>query len=310
MTDLTDINPSEVLTRIETSDLSLWSDQRKDEFCNTFADRITVARHLLVTTAEKVATAAERRHFISGKHHRAIFKDLGVMEDRRYHNLGQQFQQFHPASEYHRGEYTVGGRTLASLELIAKTRSKDILDNLPALSAVVKVIDADTARKIDRKDRLEAEGEKLREQLDEICGVIQMSEVDQNMTVGAFRAMVSDREANRVRTIERMNTISGEARKLEEEIARALYAGLPGLSEAIIEVVREHIEQSIALEATGRRVAEYVKFGDSDAAVELLRHFEKDEVTVSAKVADRFRDALEKLKVAKGRKKKAAELRA
>jgi hypothetical protein len=59
----------------------------------------------------------------------------------------------------------------------------------------------------------------------------------------------------------------------------------------------------------GRRVSEHVKFGNSQAAVELLRTFEKDEVTISEDVAARFRTALEQLKVKKPAKASKRELR-
>jgi hypothetical protein len=169
---------------------------------------------------------------------------------------------------------------------------------LPPISKVVAIIDAETAKKIDRKDKLQAEGEKLRLTLDEVCGVIRMSDDQyQDMTVRQFRAMVIERDTRRQDLIERMNKIAIEGQKLEEEIAKTLFAGLPGISEAVVEVIRNHIEKAIALDTVNRRVAEQVKFGDSSAAVELLRRFEKDEVEVSEKVGASFKAALEALKV-------------
>jgi hypothetical protein len=130
------------------------------------------------------------------------------------------------------------------------------------------------------------------------------------MTIGEFLANVKTRENERQRLIRRMNDIADEGRRLEAEISKTLFAGLPGLSEAVIDVIRNHVEQAIAFDATCRRVEEQVKFGNSAAAVELLRHFEKDELKVSEDVKARFDAALEALKVtSKSKAKKAKALK-
>jgi tripartite-type tricarboxylate transporter receptor subunit TctC len=120
--------------------------------------------------------------------------------------------------------------------------------------------------------------------------------------------MVREREEERQKLIKRMNTLASEGRRLESEISKTLFAGLPGLSDAVVAVIRNHVEQALAFESTGRRVEEQVKFGNSTAAVELLRHFESDEVKVSDQVKAQFDEALNKLKVAaKAPKKKASK---
>lgn len=314
--DLTDIDPKGVLARVEGSDLASWSDDRRNEFCQTFDNRVRVARYILVQTSRHFMEAAERRHFISAKHHRAIIKGFPHNEHDRadaVHGLLSRMVQWdpHPNRNYHDPK-TVGGREPEHLDLIAAERSKELLASLPPITKAVAILDAETAKKMDRRDKLQADGEKLREKLDEVCGVINMSDDQwQKMTVLEFRTMVKDRDAERQKLIGRMNAIAKEGQKLEEEIAKALYAGLPGISEAVVDVIRTHIEQAFALDSMTRRVAEQVKFGDSAAAVEMLRHFEKDEIEVSSKVKEQFAAALEKLKLSVKKKSRTAkELRA
>ncbi len=307
--DIADTDQKGLLAQVESNtEIANWSESRQNEFVSTFQQRSRVTRYILLETAEKIWEVALRRHFISAKHYRFIVK--GLVPHRESYNQRTNFndlkqQLFDNAS--HR-PYSVGGRDPQSLDLIADQRSKKILANLPPLSKAVAVVDIETSRKIDRKAKLETEGETLREKLEEVCGTISLSAQDPKMTIGTFLAMVQERENERQRLIKRMNVIAIEGQQLESDIGKALFAGLPGLSDAVVDVIRNHVEQALAFEETGRRVEEQVKFGNSSAAVELLRHFEKDELKVSDQVKAQFDAALEKLKVAaKAPKKKATK---
>lgn len=322
MSDLTDLQPSTMLAEVDDAVIATWSEQKRSDFCQTFEQRTLAARYILIETAKQITDAACRRHFISEKHYRDITKGFPHPEADRSFRHNYSIEQFfshlvrsderRPFHSYHT-PLTIGGREPAQLDMIAKDRAKLILQALPPISKVVAVIDAETAKKLDRKDKLQADGEKLRLQLDGVCGVIRMSDDEyQEMTVRQFRDLVMERDNRRKDLIERMNRLTDEGQRLEEEIAKTLYAGLPGVSEAVVEVIRNHIEQAISLETVNRRVAEQVKFGDSAAAVELLRRFEKDEVEVSDKVSASFKAALEALKISVKTKKpkaKKSELR-
>jgi hypothetical protein len=298
------LDQTDILAKVEdNTDIANWSEARQNEFVGTFHQRSRVTRYILIKTANRVWELALKRHFISSKHTRSITK--GLLELRDHWALPSNFDaligSLHDKNErnlYHHPTL-VGGREVAGLNLIADERAKQILANLPPLSKAVEIIDVETSRKIDRKLKIEAEGETLREKLEEVCGVVSLSDQDPEMKIGAFLAMVQDREDQRQRLIKRMNALAIEGQRLESEISKTLFAGLPGLSDAVVEVIRNHVEQSIAFEQTGRRVEEQVKFGQSAAAVELLRHFEKDEVKVSDGVKEQFAAALEKLKVSK-----------
>jgi hypothetical protein len=98
--------------------------------------------------------------------------------------------------------------------------------------------------------------------------------------------------------IAKLDEIGKEGQSLDSRINKFLYNGLPGLSDAVIRVVIEYIERYTGFSALNRRVAEQVKFGDSEAAMEMLRTFEKDEVKVSSDIQGQFDAALDALKVA------------
>jgi len=73
---------------------------------------------------------------------------------------------------------------------------------------------------------------------------------------------------------------------------------LPGLSEAVVKLITQYTDKATAFSALNRRVAEQVQFGDSEAALSMLKSFEKDEATVSSEVREQFDQALEALKAA------------
>lgn len=304
MTDLAEIDPKEALVTMETETLSLWSDEKKAEYCRLLIDRTRVARYILITTAALVTEKAESKRFISKKHYKDIGKGF-VSADHDGHVL----RVFHTHSLLDKNPHsaTVGGRSVESLHAIAADRAETILKSLPPLKKAVEIIDVETANKIRRKEKILEEGQGYKDELDEVCGTVHMSTLDQDMTIGAFRKMVSDRETRRLALVRKLNALVDESRALEEAITKALYAGLPGLSDAVIEVVRSYIEQALALEETNRRIEEQVRFGDSAAALAVLRQFEQDEAKISTAVANKFKDALEQLKlsVSKGRQGKA-----
>lgn len=309
MSDLTDFQPSTLLAEVDDAVIATWSEQKRADFCQTFEQRTIAARYILIETAKQITDSAERRHFISAKHYRDIVKGFPHPDrDRSFRNdyfIQHFFSNLRHASVGN-SRHAIGDRDPSQLNMIAKERAKQVLQALPPIAKVVAIIDAETARKLDRKDKLQADGEKLRLRLDDVCGVIRMSDDEyQDMTVRQFRDLVIERDNRRQDLIEQMNVLTVEGQQLEEEIAKKLFAGLPGVSEAVVDVIRTHIEQAISLETVNRRVAEQVKFGDSATAVELLRRFEKDEVEVSTKVAASFQAALDALKVSVKTKKKA-----
>lgn len=285
---ITDLVPTAVSG---TEQMAEWSDEKKADFVKTFEKRSYAARVILEMTADAILSTASTRKFISDKHVNQIDRSGKVSR-----HCG-----------YYRDIEEVTGRTHDDLYKIAQEQAKAVLKGLPPLKKAVQIIDPETAKRIDKRDKLIAKGKKLRDELIALAEPIEMEELDQSMTVGEFRKMIKDRERRQKRIVDTLEEVAKEGNTLENAINKALYAGLPGLSDAVVKAAQDCYERSTALDATTRRVAEQVKFGDSAAAMDILRRFEKDEAEVSTEIKAEFQDALKTLKLAATRKRKTTK---
>lgn len=296
MTDSALENGTSMLTLVKNSqhEMAQWSETKRKDFVETFEKRSRVTRYILVKTAEFLLEGARRRRFITDKHNREL---AITRSSRSWRDLTDVENSYHNGS-------TVGGRSARELDTIAQERADVILKELPPLKKAVLIIQPETAKKIERRDKLLEQGQKLMDQLVELSENLELANMDQKMTIGDFREFIKEREKSRRALRHKLDEMGAEGTQLEDEISRALYSGIPGISEAVIKVINDHIEREQAFDATTRRVGERVMFGDSEAAMEILSRFEKDEVTVSEEIKSEFASALEKLKVA-GQKKTA-----
>lgn len=292
----------EFLSRVSAAEMVAWSDDKKGEFCSTFEARVRASRTIIRMTALRVLETAESRRFISQRH-------LRKYRSSRDHGLNNAFGTYHLMDARGHNGYanTVGGRSIESLADIAQARAKEILDQLPALATVVSVIDPATSAKIRRKEKLQEDCTALAEEIAEVCQPISMSEMAEEspkMTLVQFLQLVNDREEKRQSIEKKLLKYVTEGKMLEEVIAKALYKGIPGLSEAIIQAVDDLMAQDDSLDIMSRRVTEKVKFGDSDAALGILQHFEADEVQVKSEIKDKFQKAIDSLNLPKAKRAK------
>lgn len=267
--------------------LQTWSDEKKKDFAATFEARVLEARFILTATAEKIEEVAMRRKFISQRHHAQINRALPFERHVATPNMRMP-------GDWERGKGADDQRAVLSLcrdvsvlATIADQRAQAVISALPPLNQAVQLIDKVTAAKIVERDKLQAEAQVLAEELDEAPTKIALSEVDQAMTIAAFRKMVSDAKEARDAKIRKLKKVAEKGVELEQAISKALYVGLPGLSEA---------------------VGEQVLFGDSDAAMKILATFEHDEVKVNDEMTAKVAEAMAKLRAgqpkAKGSPKK------
>lgn len=276
--------------------MASWDTRRRESYVKTINERSNTHAVLTMLEVGMILEMAQSRHFISDKHvnevrtktAKAAFQ-IGSWESaldyRQYRNHGY-------AKDYH-------GRSYEELNSIAKERATLVCKNLPRLADAVRVIDSETADKIDR-------AKKLREQLDAhsktmegLCKTIIISEYAKEFpdtTMASFVKMVEDRTSAAEKLSKTMDEISTEGSKLQKEIDKALYDGLPGLSEAVVDLCVEKINTVGALPQMMRRVSETVLFGDSAEALTMLQTFEKDEVRLEGDIADKFKAAMDKLK--------------
>ena len=284
-----------LVKRASSGEIANWDDDKKRDFVKTFDDRARVARYILLSTGELILDGAHRRQFIGAKHvemfgHGGVHKRHSRRDHHELHDKG---------GSYH--EHTVGGRSVNDLSIIAEERANLVLKELPPLKKAVQVIDAVTAKKIERKETIIKSLKDLKKKLEgpDLAGPLKMDEVNPKTSVGDFMQMAKDRVKTRRKIFSRMDDLAIEGQDLEAYINKKLYKGLPGLSDAVVSVVKQHFDRAIAMDEMDRRVGEKVMYGDSAAALEMLKGFEKDEQTIPEEIKAEFRSALEKLKVSK-----------
>lgn len=295
-----DLNALMVQMNNEGETMQLWSDDKKKDFCDTFSQRAEAARYIYYATAGRIAEIARKRRFIG-------LRKLSTLYKQTYgENFDYLFGEFKNVGGYGRPD-RIGGRTLSDLNEIAEERAQKVLNELPIIKDAVKIIAPDVAKKMERRDELLEKGQKLLEDLGTLEEPLVLTDY-KDKKVSQFLEDCKDLAKKRRKIIDQLNDVGEEGMELESQIDKALFRGLPGLDDAILEVCKEHVERAKGLDQFNRRVAEKVKFGDSAAALNLLQEFEKDEQKISKSIAISFSNALAKLQLAAKSGKKLAQL--
>lgn len=276
--------------QLSADNLATWSDDKRKSFVDTFDARIRAARYILLKTAAKIASKAKEKHFISDKHMGKLEAQLNT----EYSNL----DLYDKGQDRYSNNKLIGGRPASELNDIANDRANEIIEVMPALSDAVRIISPEVSTMIDKRAKLLAKGKELFEQSQSLTGGIDMDDLDQTMSIAAFKELVEEREKQRLAVIAKLDQIGKDGRLLDSKINKFLYDGLPGLSDAVLKVVQDYIDRTAGFAALNRRVGEQVQFGDSEAAMEMLKSFEKDEVKISSDVKAQFDAALDLLKLA------------
>jgi len=299
--NLFETSSSSLLAMAPSQDaLHTWSEAHRRDYVALFRKRARSARFILLCTAVQIADLALSRKYISGTHYNKLAEKFTPTLWYENCEIPNVFDWPHRHAD-------VGGlnvkaeldRDVQELITISEARAKAVLAELPPLRKAVAVIDPGCAKDMDKRDAILKRLEELRVQLVELSHPIKMSELDQDMTIGDFRALVKNNDKERRDVIEVINDLADSGSELEDKINKALYAGLPGLSDAVVRVVSDHLERGALLDQTARRIEEKVMFGDSQAAMDLLRHFEQDEVKVSDRIRSEFKNALQVLNLAR-----------
>ena len=264
--------------------MATWSEDKRKDFVDVFKKRSKIARILCQMTASKIANMASARHFISEFHLSKLFRSHGWAPDSEYKYLYQ-----HKVQDC--------GRDYEEIVRIADERAKALLAELPPLKKAVQVIDPDTAAMLDQMASLTNKAEKAQAALELLPRQIDMADPEyQDMKIRDFRKEVTMLMKKRKDLLTTINESGQQAEQLEITIAKRLYKGFPGLSEAVMDVILAHVERATALDQMKRRVGEHVMFGDSEAATGLLSQFEKDEANVSDELKTKLNAAMASLK--------------
>lgn len=275
-----------------------WSDTKKADFVQTFEQRASVAKYLLRAEANIIFERAMARKFISDKHAALLNKRLSKVGGLHF-NESSYMDPMKGQHNYYERSTKVGGRDVSELDAIAEERAAAVIKHLPSLASAVRMVSKETADKIDKRDKLAKQAAELHDKVQEVSKTISMKECikqDSSFTCQQFLDLVDRRQEERDQLVLKLNKVSKAGSELELEIAKDLYAGLPGLSEAVCDVIYEKIQSAEGFDACARRVSELVKFGDSQAALGILQQFEKDEKTLDISIADKFKSAIEVLK--------------
>lgn len=301
--DPTDVAKNAALVFAQGTDaMEKWSDEKKNDFCKVFEDRAYASAWILVHTADKLLEVAERRQFVGCRAASKVQSDYDAIR-KTVESYQKRIGEGYPYV------VQIGGRAPEELSAVAAERAEEIFKNLPPLRQAVSLIKPEVVKMIDELETKKALIKKLSNELDkpEHNAVLRLSQVDQKMTIGDFRKMVKSKIQERKKLAERLTEAVKEARELDDSIAKTLYAGIPELQDAIIDVVKRHYERAQAMGGMTRRVQEHVKFGDSKAAVDMVKQFEADEAAVSPKIKAEFDAALDRLKLSAPMVRKASK---
>lgn len=276
-------------TALETvtnnAEMAAWSERKREQFIQTYSQRTHAAIAITLMTAGEFRQKATNNHFISQRHLRRL--------DDKYTTTDPWESINH------------SGRSREELREVAKERAKEIAQSLPPIKKAVQLIDADTAAKMTESEKLRKKAQKAADALADLPTKIDMND-HKEMTVGEFLNNVKSLAKQKRKLVEVMDEAGREAHRIDTQVNKKLYAGLPGITEACVAVLAEHYDRARGLRQLLRRVEEQIRFGDSEAAVALLSGFEKDEAAVSAETGNKIKAAMDILK-AKAKELKAAE---
>lgn len=282
--------------------MASWDTPRRLAFVKTLEERGNVHAALAMLEVEALLQIAESRHFISRKHRNEI-SEKTAKSHFRLDNWQSLLSYYGRRDDRGYMQQTTDfcGRSKSELQQIADDNAKAIAKNLPKLADAVRVIDSVTADKIDEARKLRAQLDIHEKTLEELTAPMVLTEfVKQNPKALAaeFVSIVESRAAKAKALVETMNTLGKKGMELQSEIDKALYEGLPGLSEAVVELAVEKIKSVSAMPQMMRRVSETVQFGDSAQATNMLSTFEKDELKLDDSIKEKFAAAMEKLRTA------------
>ncbi len=276
------------------SGMAAWTDEKRKEYSKLFGDRSEVAQYILVATAAKIWAKASRIGYVSGKHNRSLVsKANSSLVSAEWATV--QFNMRLPH----------GDRKQEDLLKIADDRADEILRDLPPIRKAMSVISPELAAIAERIDAIEAEGTRITERLEELTEPIVARTYDRKMPLGDFLDMIDKRESDRLAALVRLKKITEEGGQLKTSLAKGLYAGVPGLTEAVVDVVAQHVQRSTALSEVTRRVDERVRFGDCPEAIQLLSQFEKDEAAIPTDLKKKITAACAALQLGTGKAKRA-----
>jgi hypothetical protein len=296
-------NPFSLMVGDSAAAMALWTDDKKKDYVSLFKQRANASMYILRHTARELAHRAKEKQFLGIPRYNKLVEDCASFAGEDAIASNRHGYHHNETADLWRKTYD---RSQADMDAIVQERVVS-----PSLNAAMLILDPETHAKMLRRDEIREKGQELTDKFAEVSVDVRLSDMDQTMTIGGFRAYMKDLEGKRKAMLDQLEEIGKEGQDLERHINKALFKGLPGIGEEIESVVKELYQQSKDMGSTSRSVENTVLYGDCEAALAILESFKSDEKKVSTAIGLRFQNGLEllKLKLAgKKSKKKTEEL--
>ena len=288
MADL--FNDALTIATSNAGEMTLWTEDKKKEYVALFTERAADSRYIMQKTASLILSRAYKRKFVGNK-------------------MVQDLNQKYWAGEGWNGcgdvKYT-GKRDRATLTEIAQTRADELIKQLPSMKKAMAILDPDTAKDMEDIVPLQTEYEEVSAEVSARPTQVTLDDWPETATRLEIQTDIREQEQRNKALLEKQNELAALIHKLQLRIDKVLINGIPGIRDEIKKAVVQLVEQSHGIDNLSRRVEEQVLFGESDTALEMLRHFQKDEAHVSEDITLKFNAGLEKLKLIQAKKAKKA----
>lgn len=280
---------SDIAKRLNQDSIQSWSESKKDNFIELFKQRAKVARAILLMTINQLNEECTKKHFIGyhylSNHTKETHEMLNSLYEKR-------------SNDYYDRDVKIGGRAICEISQIAKERAEEIVKRLPNVKKLLEIVAPEIVKLQEELKVLDEEYEIEAEYFKKQSEDIDVENLDESMTLKELKELVQTRADNKLASVQKLDKLQERMVEIDKITTETLKDGIPGVRESIREVVKKIFDQQSALSEVSRRIEEKVKFGDSEAAVKLLEHFEKDEKTIDPEIKQQFDKALEVLKVA------------
>lgn len=296
------MKPEDVLalTHADKS-MTVWSEEKRRDFVSTLEKRVADAMAILRYTRGAVVSVALERHFLN----RRDWNDKSASYDLPYVDVTSSDGMIHVSfRSYSYGGTPVpqGALSKAELEELVSQRAQEIIDFLPSSINAVRFIRPDVAMQMDELKDMKASIKRKKEELKELPDRINMDDLPETMSLGAFKKQMNEHRQKREELIKELARLKRSEAKLDNTVNRALYGGIPALHDAVLKTAERLLNQERAQAQLFRRLSEKVQFGDSENAMKILEEFKANEVELRDGAKEAIEAAMKKLMVAAPKK--------
>jgi hypothetical protein len=149
-------------------------------------------------------------------------------------------------------------------------------------------------------DELAAAEKKLttyRDKVNELAEPVDMEDfTGKGILLDDFITEAKQRQRSKESYVLKAAQVGKDISRLRDAVNKQLFKGIPELEKATMDTIKQLREQAFALGKLDRKVGETVRFGDSEAAMQALQQFEKDEIELAPEIEARFKGIVTSLR--------------